>query len=588
MKPTRAARAGQRALGLSVGLLLLACAGCHAREDGKERKLVAETLLELDLTDPPPERAPALLGEARPTHFDALLRLRRFVKDPLARGVFARLGSFGGHFGDVDDWAEVFEAYRAEHKPVHCQFDELDNAGYALASHCDKVSMTPAGLLNLVGLALQSIHGRELLDLVGVKAELFQAGKYKGAAEPFTRDAPSPEQRESLEALLSDLDASFRAHLAKRRQRDPAALQHVLEQGPYTADRARQAGLVDAIAYDDEARAHAKKAARARLLRRLIETGEKQPLSFGELFRLLGGARERPYAGRPHLGVAFLTGEITDGAGHGFPGAASDPFVKALRRWGDTPDVRAVLLRVESPGGSALASDRMWHAVTRVARRKPVIVSLGDMAASGGYYVASAGSTIVAAPGSIVGSIGVVGGKVVLDGLADRVGVHVTTLSHSTRATWLSAFQPFSADQRQTMEAMLQNTYARFLERVAQGRKRQVSALLPAAEGRVMAGERARKLGLVDEVGGLARAVTLALQRGKLPADAPVETWPDPSDPLETLSSLLDGQGAHRSLSEAFEASLPDELAHTGKLIRSLASAREQALAVLPFALSLR
>lgn len=565
--------------------LALALSACSAREEPKERKLVADSLVEIDLTEPPDEHSAALFGEAKPSHFEALMRMRKFVDDPLARGLFVRLGSFAGHFADVDDWAEAFEAFRASKKPVHCQFDELDNTGYALASHCDRVSMTPAGLLNLVGLAAQVVHGKELLDLVGVKAEIFQAGKFKGAAEPFTRDSLAPETRESLEAMLADLDRSFHAHLGKRTQRDDVAVQKVIDAGPYTSERAKQAGLVDAVAYDDEARMHAKKAANARVVHRPFEPSDKETLSLSDVLRALSGRRERDYDDRPHLGVAFLTGDISDGDGRALEGSGSNPFVKALRRWGDEPDVRAVVLRIESPGGSALASDRMWHAVQRVAKRKPVIVSLGDMAASGGYYVASAGTKIVAAPGSIVGSIGVVGGKMVVEGLTSRLGVHVTSLPRAEHATWLSPFSSFTPSERAAFEGMLQNTYGRFLDRVSIGRKRAVSALLPAAEGRVMGGVRARELGLVDEVGGLARAVTLALDGGKLPGNAPIETWPDASDTLQALSSLMETRGAPSTLSRELESTLPAELLTAGSLVRELGAAKQRPLAVLPFAL---
>jgi protease IV len=563
----------------------LSSAACGVRDPEKQRKLVAESLVEIDLSEPPEERTSPFLGDGRPSHFDAIMRTRKLASEPLARGLFLRVGSFGGRFADVDDWAEVIEQFRGKKKPVHCQFDELDNGGYALAAHCDRLSMTPAGLLNLVGLGAQVVHGRNLLDQLGVKAEIFQAGKYKGAAEPFTRDAISPEQRESLETLLADLDQSFRGHLGQRLKGDAAQLQKVIDEGPYTSDSARARGLIDAVAYDDEARAHAKQAANARVLHRPFEVNDKQTLSLSSLVKALSGRSEPAHGGRPRLGVAFLTGEITDGEGRGMQGVGSDPFVKALRRWGDQPEVRAVVLRIESPGGSALASDRMWHAVQRVAKRKPVVVSLGDMAASGGYYIASAGSVIVAAPGSIVGSIGVVGGKVVVEGLADRVGVNVTTLARAAHSAWLSPFAAFSDSERSAFESMLQNTYGRFLTRVAQGRKREVAAIVPAAEGRVMGGARARSLGLVDEVGGLVRAVDLARARAKLPDNAPIETWPGAEDPLTALSSLMETRAARASWSAELEAALPVELRSAGSLIHGLRDAREQALTVLPFSL---
>lgn len=572
---------------VALSCALLALSGCAKEDPEKAKKLVAETLIELDLREPREERVAPLLSENRASHFDALRQVQKLVDDPLARGVFARLGSASGHFADIDDWTQLFDAFRAKKKPVHCHFDELDNAGYALAAHCDKLSMTPAGLLNLVGLAAQVVNGRKLLDQVGVQAELLQVGKYKGAAEPFTRDDLSDEQRTSLDTLLGDLDEAFREHLRQRSTLADKDLQALLNQGPYTAQAAARAGLVDRVSYDDEARADAKRSSAARLIQRTLAGDEQQTLTLRDVLRALRGPSEREYKGRAHLGVAFLVGEIHDSEDNGLRGAASDPFVRALRRWGDDTDIRAVVLRIESPGGSALASDRMWHAVQRVARRKPVIVSLGDMAASGGYYVASAGSAIVAAKGSVVGSIGVVGGKIVVGALADRLGVHVTTLTRTERSTWLSPFQPFSPEERGALDGMLQSTYRLFLERVAIGRKRGVEALEPAAEGRVMGGVRARSLGLVDEVGGLARAVELAIERGKLPANTPIETWPEASDPFSAVSTLLGAHAGGGPWSQ-LEQALPRELTSASGLVRGLLRTPERPLTVLPFALHVR
>ena len=573
-----------------LALLCLGACGKPAPEDS-DRKLVSDTLLELDLTEAPAEQRTALLGQERPSHFEGLMRLRALTADPLAKGLFVRIGGFGGQFADVDDWAQTLESFRAAKKPVHCHFDEVDNTGYALAAHCDKLSMTPAGMLDLVGLALQAIHGRTLLDTLGVQAELLQVGKYKGAAESFTRAGMSDEQRVSLDTLLTDLDAAFRAHLGKRVP-DPAAVQKLIDGGPYTAEAAQAAGLIDAIAFDDEARAHAKKAAGARIVQRTLAPKEGETLSLSDLTRLLGGRREHDYDGRAHLAVGFLVGDIRDGDTQGVSGASSEPFIRTLRRWGDAPDVRAVVLRIESPGGSALASDRMWHAVQRVARRKPVVVSLGDMAASGGYYIASAGNLVVAAPGSIVGSIGVLGGKVVVSQLAEKVGVSVTSLTRSARSDWLSPFHSFTPAERGALERMLQDTYGRFVARVALGRKRDAASLAAAAEGRVMGGERAKELGLVDEVGGLARAVTLALEQGKLPERAPIEVWPDANDSLAAISSLLGarhvGGGATGALSGALREELPGALREAGGLAHTLLHAGDQPLVVLPFALHVR
>jgi protease IV len=582
-------RAG-RALRRACLAAALGCAGpgCAPVSEADEKPSVA-TLYELDLQQPLRERGVALLGETKPGLSDALIKLRELLSEPLVKGLFVRLGPLEGSFGDLADWAALFDAYRAQKRVVHCHFDTLDNLGFALASHCDRLSMAPSGMLDVVGLGAQLVHGRKLLELLGVRAELLQIGKYKGAAEPFTRDTPSEELRQSIDGLLDDLDGNFRAHLGRGGARSAQVVGEILAAGPFDAEAARSKKLVDALAYDDEARASAKKAAAAGAVRALFRERKDGSLSLRDLLEALTEKDENDDSRDPRLALVFLDGEIVDGDERGLERAASEPFVKAVRRFADDTRVRAIVLRIESPGGSALASDRMWHAVRRAAGRKPVIVSMGDMAASGGYYVASAGSHILATPGSIVGSIGVVGGKLVVADLAQRVGVSVTSIERSEHATWLSALEPFTPQERQRLEHLLTRTYQLFLERVALGRKRSVEQLLPAAEGRVMGGERAKQLGLVDEIGGLGRAIDLALQRGKLPKDAPIARWPEQGDALDALRTALGASAPGARLAAELERlDHSTRAVASGAPLRALAHARSPLLTTLPFALTVR
>jgi protease IV len=574
---------------LSLLVLVTAC-GPRAQKPDPHAKPVTETLYELDLRERLPELASDLFGTHKPSRSEALGRVEELSAEPLARGLFVRLGDMAGQHGAVDEWAAALSLWREKKKPVHCHFEDLDNLGYALASHCDTLSVTPAGTLGLVGLAAQTLHGADLLARVGLDAELLQVGKYKGAAEPFTRNDMSPELRQSLSGLLDDLGASFAAHLGTRTERSPEALASLVDRGPFDAEAALASKLVDAVAFDDEARSKAKGAAGARSLVRLFPPREKPSLSLRDLLDAFGDEEPKPEA-RPSLAQVFLLGEIVDGEHGGPDQTAGEPFVRHMRKLADDRDVRAVVLRIDSPGGSALASDLMWHAVRRVASRKPVIVSVGDMAASGGYYVASAGTHILANRGSIVGSIGVVGGKVVARELGERIGVHASTVARGAHATWLSAASPFSDDERKLLERLLTRTYDRFLERVASGRKQSPESLARAAEGRVMGGERARTLGLVDATGGLSAAIEEARKQGRLPKDAPVQTWPDASDPLRALSAQL---GVHALAGVTGErlAALAAELPRAGELGAALPSALVRkpgaALASLPFALQIR
>ncbi|MFM2417354.1 MAG: hypothetical protein RL385_2077 [Pseudomonadota bacterium] len=570
-------------------LLAAACAPSKPKVDPHEKPLT-ESLYELDLTRPQGEQGADFIGTHKAGLHEAIARVRELAAEPLARGLFVRLGGLSGRQGDVEEWAAAFEAFRAEKKPVHCHFDELDNLGFALGSHCDVLSMTPAGTLELVGLAAQTLHGQELLERIGVEADLLQVGKYKGASEPFTRNAMSDELRVNLTQLLDDLELAFAKHLGTRTQRTPEELRALLDAGPFDADGAVARKLVDRAAFDDEARAHAKTAASARNVVRLFPTRDHKSFSLRDLLEAFSDEEPKREA-RPSLGLVYLDGEIVDGEETGGNAVASDPFVRKLRALGDDREVRAVVLRIESPGGSALASDRMWHAVHRVAQRKPVVVSLGDMAASGGYYVASAGSHVFANASSIVGSIGVVGGKMVAKELGEHVGVHSSTIARGAHATWLSVLTPFSPEERTILSRLLTRTYDRFLERIAEGRKRSVEELSKAAEGRVMGGERALSHGLIDALGSLNDALEYARKQGKLPKDAPILEWPEAHDPMHVLASQLGASAPSVVSAEALvaalgfnaRASLPETQA-VGALARKPGSA----LAILPFAVRVR
>jgi protease-4 len=528
---------------LGLAALTASCSfGSDEEEDDDELKVAS--LIELDLSTPLSERGATFLGDSSPGLWSAISRVRALADEPLARGLFVRLGSMNGHFADVEEWASAFETLRSQKKPVHCHFDDADNAAYALAAHCDRITMTPSGSLDLVGLAMQAVHGRALLESLGIQADLLQIGQYKGASEPFTRDEMSEQLRQNLDALLTDFDTSFRKHLVDGRKLSQQAVAQAIDAGPHTSNAAQRFKLVDALAYDDEARAKAREAARAERVEELFPAHEQESISFKELIEVLAGDKHKPPKGKPRLALVTLTGEIAIGERNGPNRAASEPFVRAMRKLSNDEDVKAVVLRIESPGGSALASDRMWHAVRRVAKRKPVIASLGEVAASGGYYIASAATKILATDTSIVGSIGVVGGKIVVKGLADRVGVSVQTLSRGAHAAWLSPLAPFSESERATLDTLMRDTYDRFLERVALGRQRSVDALRPAAEGRVMGGARAVAHGLADQVGGLAQAIAMAKEAGRLPRDARIQAWPDADDPFQALSGMLGGANA--------------------------------------------
>jgi protease-4 len=540
---------------------------------------------EFVLTGPAPEETGGeLFGEQHHSHRELLDQLADVVKQPKVKGIFLRSGGFAGAWGRNAELREALQRVRDAKKPVHCYFDGADNAGFALlASSCDRITMGPTGILALTGLSAQVIYARELLDTIGVRAELLQVGRFKGAADELTRSDMPPEVRQTLNALLDDLQATLMKAVTKGRSIDQAAFSRAIDEGPLTPKAALERHLIDAVAFDDEAREKAKQACAATRVTRMLRAPNADKIDLLDLLKsALGSDKDKPHGER--IALAYLDGEIRDDEhDQGGRSASSGPFIAAMRRLADDKDVRALVLRIDSPGGSALASDKMWHAVRRVANRKPVIVSVGDMAASGGYYVACAGTEIFAEDDSVVGSIGVVGGKIVVEPLADKLGVRATSLSRGRNAGWSSMFSPFSDTERASVLSAMNDTYATFLSRVHEGRKLEGDRLTSVAEGRIMSGRRAREGGLVDTAGGLMQALARARTKGGVSEDAPIEVWPKERSLLERASQLFSGVKAPSPLNGL---DLLPEFARS-PIATALARGDMSPLAALPYALEL-
>jgi len=586
---------------LRAALLSLAFASasfsCFSGDDDERRsetKPKVPELHEISLDDAAPEEPGTELfssGEHH-SHQQLLDQLARSAKEPLIKGLFLRLSPLGGAWARTQEVRAGLAEVRKAGKPVHCHFDMLDNVGYALAaSSCDRVSMGPAGLLMLTGVRAEAVYAKDLLDMVGLQAELLQVGRFKGAADALTRSDMPSEVRETLNALIDDLQANLRGAIVEGRKLDESALRAAIDTAPHAANAALSLKLIDAISFDDEARAKAKAAAHGeRVVKPLDDEKEDRP-GLGDLVKLLFDGKPEKVRGK-RVSLAYLTGTITDAEEGQETGSNSGPFVTAMRRIADDEDVKAMVLRIDSPGGSALASDKMWHAVRRVAARKPVVVSVGDMAASGGYYVASAGTEIFAEDVSLVGSIGVVGGKIVGGDLAARLGVRPTALSRGQNAGWMSPFHPFSPSERTAVQRSMQNTYETFLSRIRVARKIEPDQLAEVAEGRIMSGKRAREGGLVDQAGGLTAALARARSQGGLPDDAPIETWPKQGPWIERASRMFAGAEGRASGFGLASDRLAQLMASMPGIARSpiiqlwLNGSREP-LATLPFALTL-
>jgi protease-4 len=574
---------------------LLVLAGCSDPEPDVSGGFGRREARELVLSGAPAEGGPAgLLGGGGPTMRDVGTQLHAIATTDSARGVFLRIEPLGGAWGRAGDLADAIAEVHEAGKPVHCHFERADNASFYLMSQaCDRIAITPSGTLNLVGPAAQVFYARDLLSNVGVEAQIVAVGRYKSAGDVATRSEMPETTREALGAILDDYAAALSSAIGRRVQghgddaADAAATQARIDAGPYDARRALEAGLVDAIEYDDQARERLRVAADAPRVRRVPMPPREPKAGLLDLLEALSGdTPEAPEPG-PHLAIVVVSGTIVDGDRMAPGQSVSTPFVEHMRALARDEDVRAVVLRVDSPGGSALASDRMWHAVRRVAAHKPVIVSVGDMAASGGYYIAAAGTEILAHETSLVGSIGVLGGKVSFGELARRVGVHPVVLERGANSAWWSPLRAFTESEEASVRRMLGAAYRLFVGRVATSREMPYARVAAAAEGRVYTGRAGLELGLVDRIGGIRQAIDRARAAGHLGADAPIRVWPERGSMLETLSQAVGGGSARAAVTRLEGAALPPPLDYALTLADLLAEA-DRPLAATPFLVEIR
>jgi protease IV len=480
-------------------------------------------LLELDLSalpattdaDDPLARLRARgRHQLRPT----LRALHEAAADRKVAGLIARVG------GPLP-WAAMQElrlgvrAFAASGKPSLAWAESFgegsgDTAAYVLASGFDEIWLQPGGGLGLLGVAVEATFVRGALDRLGIEPQLEQRHEFKNAADRVLRTGFTEAHRTALDRLAESIFTEAITAIADGRGIDAGRVRELADTGPRTAAEARRVGLVDTLGYRDQAYA----AMRSRV-------GTDAQLLFADRWHPRR-APHLPMRRKNHVALVELRGAIVSGRTRRGPTGrlvGSDSVGAALRAASSDEHARAVVLHVDSPGGSAVASDAIWREVCRVREAgKPVIVSMGEVAASGGYYIACPADVIVALPSTLTGSIGVVGGKMVVRQLLDRLGLTTGTVAYGARSLMFSARRGFSDDERERLAATIDAVYTDFVAKVAQGRGRPVAEIEEIARGRVWTGSDALGIGLVDELGGLRDAVGIARSRAGLAADAPL------------------------------------------------------------------
>jgi protease-4 len=518
----------------------------------KDAAIIAHIRLTGDL-DETPAAADALFGSGTESFKTKLDRLAKAKADANVKAVVLQLDELQIGWGKLDELRKAIADVRKGGKKVYAYLESADAKSLLTALACDEVCMPEGGEVMLHGIRAEMTFYKDFFEKVHLQADFLQMGDYKGASEPFMRSNMSPQFRKQLESVIDDFyEKSLVEALVKSRPEKKwtaAQVKKWIDEGAFTSKRAQDLGLIDRIAYEDEFTDSAKEEASADDAKVVRNYAKDKPEDVDlsnpfAIFKLL--APSKPKASKkPKIAVVYAVGEIVNGRGSVGPFGGDNVVgsvttIEAIREAEKDDTVKAIVLRVDSPGGSALASDLIWKEL--VACKKPVVASMGDVAASGGYYISMATQKIYAEPGTLTGSIGVVGGKIVTGGLTEWLGMKTDVISRGANSGLESSQKPWNDSERAVMTRLMQDVYDQFLDKTVQGRKKagvdmDKEKLLTLAGGRVWTGRQAKANGLVDELGTLDDAVAAAKKlAGQEDKELELLTLPRPRSFIEKLA----------------------------------------------------
>lgn len=481
-----------------------------------------------------------LSGPRVPTVRAIVDNLRKAKSDARVSAVFIKGTGFTTPFwGKLQEVRDAILDFRTSGKPVYAYLEYGGDRDYYVASAADRVFLMPSSTLDLTGVATYEVFLRGTLDKFGVYPDLHHIGDFKTASNTFTEKAFTAAHREMDRALNRDLYDQIVRGISNARKRSEADVRTLIDEGPFLPSQAVAGGLVDEVAYEDQA------LQKLRDLRNASSRDIEDDVYARVPLRSLG------LNSGPRIAVIYAAGSIIGGRSAYDPlnGSAvgSDTLIDAIRQVRRDASVRAIVLRIDSPGGSVSASDAIWRElmIARTERAdRPIVASMSDLAASGGYYIAAPADAIVAQPSTLTGSIGIFGGKFVTGGVYEKLGATIQSESIGTHAEINSPVRPFNDSETRKVQEQLRAFYDDFVRKVAESRHTTPAAIDRIAQGRVWTGQQAKANGLVDALGGLDRAVALAKERAKIPADAEVElvTYPAPKGFVELAADMLAGR----------------------------------------------
>ena len=509
---------------------------------------------------------------------DIIESIKKAKENENIKGIYLQASSLGTSYASLQEIRNALLDFKESGKFVIAYADSYTQGLYYLSSAADKVLLNPKGMIEWRGIASAPLFYKDLLQKIGVEMQVFKVGTYKSAVEPFIATEMSPANREQVTAFITSIWGQVTEGVSTSRNIPVDSLNVYADRMLmfYPSEESVKCGLADTLIYRNDVRNYLKK---------LVEIDEDDNLPIVGLSDMMNVKKNVPKDKSGNIvAVYYASGEITDypSSATSEDGIVGSKVIRDLRKLKDDNDVKAVVLRVNSPGGSAFASEQIWHAVKELKTKKPVIVSMGDYAASGGYYISCVADTIVAEPTTLTGSIGIFGIIPNVKGLTDKIGLSYDVVKTNKYADFGNIMRPFNEDERSLLQMMITEGYDTFVSRCAEGRHMTKEAIEKIAEGRVWTGETAKKLGLVDELGGIDKALDIAV------AKAGIEGYTIVSYPAKQdfFSSLLDTKPTNYVESQLLKSKLGEFYQQFG-LLKNL---QEQSMiqARIPFELNIK
>jgi protease-4 len=499
---------------------------------------------------------------------DYLFILREAKDDPNLSAVIFQIRDPNIGWSRAWELREIIKELRQAGLATTAFLESADNLSYYIASVCDEIFLVPSGQVRIRGLTGEVIFFKKTLDKLGIKAEMSHVGKYKSAHEMFTRAGMSPAHREEVDDILDNMYDSWLGEISRDRHIGEKEMKSLVDRGNFSASEAKEVGLVDRLCYEDEIKGIYEE--------RLFKRPRRASLTRYASYRAIDFPLGMHFKTKPRIALIYATGPITSGSSSDFSptgrSTGADSIAESLRMIREDDDVAGVLVRVNSPGGSALASDLIWREMNLSAtgdksaddrNKKPLIVSMGDVAASGGYYISSSAHKILAGPSTITGSIGVIGGKFNLGGLAEMVGVNIETVSRGKIADMESPFRSYTPVEKKKIQNEVKDVYNDFINRVSTGRAISQKQVEKVAQGRVWLGTQAMERGLVDGLGGFLVAIDELKRSAGIPLTEKVllDIYPKKKRVIRLpLRGLNSSERARKYFTETLVALLPTEI----------------------------